>query len=209
MTPTTISAYGIKSMGNYITQMPRNFTLEGFNTSKGTWEVIDTQVNQTGWGTYERRRYALDKEVTYPKYRLNISADNGKGNYVGVNEFELYGQAGVFRSLTGGVAYADVNGGMTTTDLENGSWPTVNEWDRYVVNFSNTLIQTGKAIDDVFHWSSAWTWCQDTPLYGVRGATISHRVCRGYSGLNDMGLGMASGTMTTLGFRPVFEYKEV
>lgn len=113
---------------------------------------------------------------------------------------------GIIRSLTGGVAYADANG----NSVQNSPFPAIgyfplnNEWDRYIMGFPSNKIQVGKTLDDVFHWSNAYTWTQDTWY-----TNSSNRVLRG---LNYNGKGGAQYTFSTYatntGFRPVFEYKE-
>ncbi|WP_312113529.1 hypothetical protein [Brevibacillus reuszeri] len=113
---------------------------------------------------------------------------------------------GIIRALTGGVAFADVNGNRSTTDTGNGAWPTNNEWDKYVVNFPINLIELGKTLDDIFHWNGMSTWCQDTVIISIGASSI--RTCRGYSGANKVHTNGSNTTSTIVGFRPLFEYKE-
>ncbi|MGY5342925.1 hypothetical protein ACXFAU_10810 [Paenibacillus glucanolyticus] len=126
------------------------------------------------------------------------------------------------RSLTGGVAYADSKGDFSSSDMDLGGWPTNNEWDKYIANLPVTNIQTGKNLDDVFHWREIQSWCQDTPVTGLTGPYVFHatplsRVRRGnpkaYNN-SDFPITSVSPTLTSqsynyIGFRPVFEYKEV
>lgn len=92
--------------------------------------------------------------------------------------------SGILRSLTGGVAYADANGNKSTTDLGYGAFPTNNEWDKYIVNFPQELIQNGKTLVDIWHHDMVWTIAQDTPVNGIKTpnnavtATNTHRVQR-------------------------------
>ncbi|MGG3504996.1 hypothetical protein ABES58_05870 [Paenibacillus lautus] len=129
------------------------------------------------------------------------------------------------RSVTGGVAYADMNGKYSLTDMGLGGWPTNNEWDKYIVSFPASKIQTGKVLDDIFHWKNTSSWCQETVVNGLAhhtgAATIgnsSHRIWRspaiGLTGAfrNEANYGnFSASTIATslIGFRPVFEYKEV
>jgi hypothetical protein len=124
------------------------------------------------------------------------------------------GLNGILRSLTGGVAYADANGNKSTTDLGYGAFPVNNEWDKYIVNFPQELIQSGKTLDDVFHYSNVATWTQDTPSNGItfnNGGTgsSSNRISRGAGyGLTGL-LSLSSSTSNVSnGFRPIFEYIE-
>lgn len=116
-------------------------------------------------------------------------------------------KAGIIRSLTGGVAYADSSGNKSLTDQGYGGWPVNNEWDRFIVGFPQELIQPGKTLDDVFHWSGVRTITQDTPIISIN--TNDRRVTRGSTLLNVVSTSLALSTANTAhGFRPVFEYIE-
>lgn len=121
------------------------------------------------------------------------------------------------RSLTGGVAYADENGNMSLTDKNLGAFPSTNEWDKYIVNFPQKLIQEGKTLDDVFHWSNKLTWCQETPANGViyvdgsgnqNVAVNTRRVRRGWRSLETLSHGLSTAIDSNIGFRPIFQYQE-
>lgn len=123
---------------------------------------------------------------------------------------------GVIRSLTGGVAYADTNGNMSLTDKSLGAFPTNNEWDRYIVNFPTDKIQSGKTLDDVWHFNGIHTWCQDTSINNminpyqtsVIGSNIQ-RILRGSLNVKLTANVASNSSGIDRGFRPVFEYKEV
>jgi hypothetical protein len=118
--------------------------------------------------------------------------------------------AGIIRSLTGGVAYADAQGNKSLSDASNGAWPTNNEWDRHIVGFPADKIQAGKTLEDVWHWGSVASWCQDTPVDGVilSGSNSVNRIGRGYDRADQIHVDSSSKSATTWGFRPVFEYDE-
>jgi len=120
----------------------------------------------------------------------------------------LGGVSGIIRSLTGGVAYADVNGNKSTTDQGTGlTFPTINEFDKYILGFDQTKIQSGKTLADVFHHDVIKTWTQDTPIISIAAST--NRVARGgTTGTNNFSYLSSSTANTTVGFRPVFEYQE-
>ncbi len=134
----------------------------------------------------------------------------------------LYNTEGIIRSLTGGCAYADENENLSLTDKDFGAFPTNNEWDKYIVNFPQELIQEGKTLDDVFHFDRGIdpnmpnTWCQDTPVNGFLRATdnlsanSSHRISRVKLPSLPSGVNMAisSHSSSAFGFRPVFQYKD-
>lgn len=125
----------------------------------------------------------------------------------------------ILRSLTGGVAYADENGNSSNTPRGLGGWPTNNEWDKYIVNFPEDLVQSGKTSADVFNVESI-TFCQDAPKIGLPHpntvgliANNIHRTWRGkqatVNDLKTLGFVDARNKYANTGFRPVFEYLEV
>lgn len=128
---------------------------------------------------------------------------------------------GVLRSLTGGALYADANGNKSNTDLRFGVFPTINEWDKYLINFPANKILSGKKLDDVFHYLDNYTWCKETPIYGTwkdsagntsTSASSTQRIGRGSNTRaqwGDINYELSSGSYATWGFRPVFEYREV
>lgn len=121
------------------------------------------------------------------------------------------GVSGIFRSLTGGVAYADANGNISLTDKGFGGWPTNNEWDKHIVNFPSHNIQVGRTISDIWNFESINTWMQETPVNGLKRSYDSvvgantFRIVRSYQ----LHFVPSANSYLSTGFRPVFEYKEV
>lgn len=138
----------------------------------------------------------------------SVSWDSLNSNSKAIQGFPIVqnGVNGIIRSLTGGVAYADSSGNKSTTDLGYGAFPVNNEWDKFIVNFPQELIQSGKTLDDVFHYGSAYTWIQDTPINVLN--TSDKRIIRGYVKSNHFGIDASATSSTIIGFRPVFEYIE-
>lgn len=118
------------------------------------------------------------------------------------------GVSGVIRSLTGGVAFADSNGNMSSTDLNiDLAFPNNSEFDKYILKFSQSKIQSGKTLFDVFHHDVVKTWVQDTPIINIGASTT--RVCRGgTTGANTFSVLASSAVNTDVGFRPCFEWNE-
>ncbi|PVC75099.1 hypothetical protein C2I27_04225 [Priestia megaterium] len=114
---------------------------------------------------------------------------------------------GILRSLGGGNSYATTDGKSSPMDTSNGAWPVDNEWDTYIVRKD---YGTGGR-DDVWHWNNIATWCQDTPLDGVRfsSGNNSRRTGRGFLSAANIEADVSSKIAATWGFRPVFEYQEV
>lgn len=136
----------------------------------------------------------------------------------------ISGIEGVIRSLTGGVAYANEFGEVSPTNMGFGAFPSNNEWDRYIVNFPHELIEDGKTLDDVFHWSGIISATSDTSMLGIainkssatKVADSSRRTYRGSNieaGNNrlitDFWAVPSTFSSDKIGFRPIFEYKEV
>ncbi|WP_339169361.1 hypothetical protein MKX75_09075 [Paenibacillus sp. FSL R5-0341] len=129
--------------------------------------------------------------------------------------------SGVVRCPSGGVIYADANGKKSNTDLGFGAFPSINEWDKYLINFPVNKILSGKILDDVFHHLSNYSWCRETPNYGTwrdkagnstTTASNNQRIGRGSNTRaqwSDINYSASGGSYATWGFRPVFEYKEV
>lgn len=186
-----------------------------FGDTLGKTELPVTAVavdssNKTHWNYYwymikVDKGLLISDRVWY--HTVSWDALNGWKNIQGIPITSNQGN-GIIRSLTGGVAYADINGNKATTDQGYGAWPTNNEWDKYVVNFPASKIQAGKTLDDVFHALTIGTFTQDTPSIALKAS--SERIIRG--GGNNIKLFTNIGssiTRTDTGFRPVFEYKEV
>jgi hypothetical protein len=71
----TVTSYAINYVnGSIRTRAPKDFTLQGFDGSK--WVVLDTRVNQTGWGGVERRAYQVQNPGAFTEYRLLVTDDN-------------------------------------------------------------------------------------------------------------------------------------
>lgn len=68
---------------------PKNWTFQGSNDNS-TWTTLDTRTNQTSWGNNEGRTFLFTNSTAYRYYRINISANNGDGTYVGFAELYLY-----------------------------------------------------------------------------------------------------------------------
>lgn len=138
-------------------------------------------------------------------------------NFVEGSPRTISGISGVIRCLSGGVSYADASGNkiLTSTNTEYGAWPPINEWDTYVVNFPINMIFTGKSLNDVWNLR-CMTWCKDTtiPISGTipGGWATGGRTVRSENTTNNkdrLWSSISSYSNTAVGFRPVFEYREV
>jgi F5/8 type C domain len=229
-TPKEIKGITLVQLG-YNTTMYRckDFSIQCSDDGT-TWQTVYRGIASPN---YQKQLYTFNSVGAKKFWRFVIYShfSTGASAALGIAQLELLEQVpnigqGIIRSLTGGVAYADANGNKSTTDLGYGGFPTNNEWDKFIVGFPQELIQSGKTLDDVFHWSGVATWCQDTPINGVQHPNTSsdvgqntERTWRGYglftgnSHVNSrnekmFGFSVSNYTATTLGFRPCFEYIE-
>jgi hypothetical protein len=193
-----IIGYGITPEVN-ATTAPTSWTFEGWDGM--TWIVLDKQPLFTKWASGVKERFSITTFDSYSKYRLNITAT--ASNTIRVAEFEIYEQPpNIVRSLTGGVAHADANGNSATTAQGFGGFPINNEWDKFIIKFPVSKIQSGKTLNDVFN-NSMYSWVQETPLIASKAST--NRTMRA----SNVHPGMLSSTVdSSVGFRPVFEYRE-
>jgi hypothetical protein len=71
---------------------PKTFKLQGSNDSTngadGTWEDLDTRLDENTWGSGEKRTYDFVNATAYSMYRLYITANNGD-TYMEITEIEL------------------------------------------------------------------------------------------------------------------------
>jgi hypothetical protein len=207
ISPKIVSCYhlqAVSSSAGDIAGTPKSWTFEGWDGNQ--WIILDEKLNEIGWTSGELRKYEFINKKTYLKYRINVTRNNG-GPIIMIGELKMFETVGTIRSLTGGVAYADANGNKSTTDLGFGAFPTNNEWDKYIVNFPSELITNGKTLNDVFHWSGADTWCQETPMLSIGDSNYRVKRTKGkIDGFNGNYASNLSGN--TYGFRPVFHFKE-
>jgi hypothetical protein len=114
------------------------------------------------------------------------------------------GKNGIIRSLSGGVAFSDTYGNISGVNYDAGVYPEDNEWDKYIVNKIYGF--GGKGDDNVWHWNGIASWMKESSstLYKFG----YYRVIRGNYLNNFFDAISSNTTSTTIGFRPVFEYKE-
>lgn len=90
----TIIKYTVSSRDNaLLANQPRDWQLQGSNTGAFTGEqtVLDTQINQSNWGSAEKRTFYFTNTVAYRYYRLYVTANNtptGITSYVSISNIE-------------------------------------------------------------------------------------------------------------------------
>lgn len=209
---TIINQYKIKASSGSGNYCPKTWTFEGSNDGVA-WTTIDTRTNITGWSAGELKTFDFTNNMTYKKYRLNISS--GNSSQIQFSQLSMYNSHILVRSLSGGCAYADANGNKSLTDCGKGAYPTNNEWDKYIVN-SDLGGKITPGDDNVWH-KDLLCFCKGTGLTATyissTGTTLSfnniHRIIRGNNNIwHDFGLTVSSSVGPTNGFRPVLEFIE-
>ncbi len=206
VTPRIIIGYGITAYNNASRIYdPKNWTFEGSNDGI-TWIVLDKKTTQTLIQN-TNKPYFFANTTAYTRYRINITGDNGGGQAV-ISELELYDTEMLYRSLSGGNSYLDANGNSSMVSANLGAWPSINEWDTYLVN-SNLDGKITADDNNVWHWSGIYNWVIDTPILNLWGVTTSgFRVNRGNQSVSYFNASISSTVWSSMGFRPVLECKE-
>lgn len=121
-------------------------------------------------------------------------------------------KSGRIRSLYGGNGFKASSEDFITTDAGYGGYPSDNEWDSIIVR--DDLAGKIRAGDDsLWMWSLNGSHCVETQINGVVNASgaaggTGNRVWRGYLKADQFSHSAAGSAFSTVGFRPVFEYKE-
>jgi hypothetical protein len=90
-TAQTITSYAIMPYGYDVwpDRVPTAWTLEGSNDGSG-WTTLDTQTVTTDfWSRGHFKRFAVATPGSYTYYRVNISANGGDPQYVGIANLQL------------------------------------------------------------------------------------------------------------------------
>lgn len=85
-----IKMYAIGA-GNGITlnRLPKDWTFQGSNDAS-SWTTLDTKATQPTWSDDEYRYYNTSNTTAYRYYRINVTANQGATDYVGIGELGLY-----------------------------------------------------------------------------------------------------------------------
>ncbi|AJQ95009.1 fibronectin type 3 domain-containing protein [Gynuella sunshinyii YC6258] len=84
-----VKYYSLISASDKVTRDPKDWQLQGSNNGS-TWTTLDTQSNQSFTERFEIKTYTIASPAPYQYYRLNISANNGDTDFVGLGEFGLF-----------------------------------------------------------------------------------------------------------------------
>ncbi|WP_342422374.1 discoidin domain-containing protein [Paenibacillus sp. FSL E2-0178] len=180
-TPKLITAYSItpaNDMAGRAAQSPKDFNLEAWDGVQ--WVVIDKRLGITNWTIGVTKTFSFSTKLSYLKFRLQIFSNNNGDAPVSIGEFKLMDMVGIFRSLTGGVAYAKrasvISVSHSTYVSAIGTVSTSSEWGAgyeawRAVNF--TRYPTGGYWSSVANIKVGWLKYQFTNARKIIGYAIS------------------------------------
>lgn len=81
--------YVIYPQSTFLVRAPKSWTLQASNDDGATWEILDTQVDVTGWANNVGKEFIIAPKP-YKTFRLNITANSGDSQYLSINELQLF-----------------------------------------------------------------------------------------------------------------------
>ena len=118
--------YSLTPWSTDVTRMCKDWMVVGSDDGE-SWTTLDTQENQTGWGS-EKRFFEMNNRVSYRHYRLVVTANNGNTQFVHIGQMELFGaEGGAY--VWEDIEYEDIaSQGMINTELAqltSGKWAEI------------------------------------------------------------------------------------
>jgi len=216
-------------VGDYIIFKWRN-TLNGFEATDDPTDGLEIPVNGLAYSSNFDNRFLYMVKVDRGLLIADrvshhtVTFHDLNQNYFTRRKMNVSGVEGVIRMPTGGIAYANENGLLYIgKDLGFGAYPTINEWDTYIVNGNcNGKIIAGD--DNVWHWNEGVaSWTLNYPHTALKNAAgtadqggSGYRIIRGKLNgdtvnptVNRVGTIVPAHSSINVGLRLVFEYKEV
>ncbi|WJH28468.1 discoidin domain-containing protein [Paenibacillus sp. CC-CFT742] len=88
--PVVVNTYTLTARGilNYGSESPKDWTFEAWNGEE--WIVLDTREEITSWSKGHINEFSFDNETSYPKYRINITKNNGYDRYVSIGAMQFF-----------------------------------------------------------------------------------------------------------------------
>ncbi|PVC75085.1 hypothetical protein C2I27_04150 [Priestia megaterium] len=187
--PTLISFYSLMIQNDgttgYLSEAPKEWVFEASNDNIN-WDILDKQIDITGWMSLSRKTFDLTTEKPYTFYRVNIKANNGESK-TSIAELDMYEKVDThtfkIRLLTGGVSPTDKD----------------NEWDNWIVGSSlNGTIQPGD--NSIWNWQGVYSSTSTSYL-----STQTNKIGRGNGSVEYYVSYAPSNNSSSYGFRPVLE----
>lgn len=88
-----VSGYTIMPQSKGTGRAPKNWTFQGSNDNS-SWTTLDTRSNVTGWTSYRVDHFTFSNSTSYRYYRWDVTANNGDGSYLTIQNLQLLGNAG-------------------------------------------------------------------------------------------------------------------
>lgn len=85
----SISAFTSTIANTNVNMAIKDWTLQASNDAL-TWVILDTQTNQTDWGSLEERTYYFNNIIPYTYYKLVASNNNGDTVATSIINFKLF-----------------------------------------------------------------------------------------------------------------------
>lgn len=200
-----IILYGNKETGEFFCKVDGVLVYQGsIYYSGGSWgNPLFQQVYTTTSTT--------NATTEFEYYYLNLYL-NGTSTIQFVNNDLL------IRSLSGGNAYLGADGLPKLTNEFLGTWPTTNEYYKYIM-YADLNGKITPHDDKIWNVSKLYSMCKDTPISGVwidgmghsASATNTKRTMLGYT-TRGAWVGEnwteVTNSYTDSGFRPVLEYPD-
>ncbi|MCC0628511.1 MULTISPECIES: discoidin domain-containing protein [unclassified Clostridioides] len=143
-----INFYKITIRNNYMIQAPAKWTIEGSN-DETIWNILHNGSINASPSPGQVFYFNFNNETEYKHYRIKITDSYSTTSHVAIAEIEYFyiKKDGKICLPDGGVAYndditvsfskkalisKDKNSFSSSTNKNQGGWPTVNDWDTYI-----------------------------------------------------------------------------
>ena len=129
--------------------MPKNWTIEGYNGS--SWDTLATVTGEAAWSLGETRLYTFTNTTSYEKYRIDITLQQGGGSEIEVGELRFYAVGSGYGTNGGAYDFAD------TADFGKD----VNYTGDTSVTFTDSSVNSGSATAYTFSSQAIGTASSD------------------------------------------------
>ncbi|HBF0841565.1 TPA: discoidin domain-containing protein [Clostridioides difficile] len=143
-----INFYKLTIRNNSMTQAPAKWTIECSN-DEITWDILHNGSINTSPSPGQIFYFNFNNETAYKHYRIKITNSYSTTSHVAIAEIEYFyiKKDGKICLPDGGVAYnddrtvylsnkalisKDKNSSSSSMNKNQGGWPTVNDWDKYI-----------------------------------------------------------------------------
>lgn len=128
----TIASYTLTSANGLAARMANAWTLKGSNTGSFSGEetTLDTRSGETSWTSGgQTRTYSISSPASFSYYRLTVTANNGDGTYLEIDEMTLV-SAGTPNNMTlvttAQTSDSSVSNGRVLIEFDNSAAPALN-----------------------------------------------------------------------------------